>query len=302
MVIICLTLIPAALHAAAGLPVIKSVHLFDLKADFNCPSDVTVAPNGTIFVLDGINGAVKAFSSEGSYLFSSGTPGNAPAQLKKPLGLDCAADGRIYIADTGNRRVQIMSPDGRFSDSFPVGSCAGTESPDPVDVVIDEKHNRCYVVDNENHGIAAYSLKTGERESCFGGRGEKPGKFQYPFLAALDRRSFLYVVDVLNTRVQVVNPEGRTMAFVGRWGVDRGRLFRPKGVCIDPDQRIYISDSYLGVIQVFERYKKFLGVIGTDSGETIRFTTPVGIHVDNNMRLYVVEMKKNRVSVYDISR
>ncbi len=294
---------PAALHAAPDtLPVIGAKHLFYLQAGFSCPSDVTVGRDGTIFVLDGIHGAVKAFSAQGQYLFSAGTPGSGPAQLKKPLGFDCSADGQIYIADTGNRRVQIMSPEGRFTDSFPVKPCPGSGSADPVDIVIDEKNGRCYVVDNDNHGIAAYALTTHDRQSCWGGRGDRPGEFQHPFFVALDKRSFLYVVDVLNTRVQVVSPEGRTMAFVGRWGVDRGMLYRPKGVCIDPNGRIYISDSYLGVIQVFERYKKFLGVIGTDTGQTIRFTTPVGIHVDTNMRLYVVEMKKNRVSVYDIAR
>ena len=116
----------------------------------------------------------------------------------------------------------------------------------------------------------------------------------------MDKYSTLYVVDVLNTRVQAINHEGRAMAYIGKWGVDRGQLYRPKGVTIDKKDRIYVSDSYLGVIQIFKRYRKFLGVLGNKMGEMLRFKTPTGIDVDDDLRLYIVEMIQNRVSVYQI--
>jgi DNA-binding beta-propeller fold protein YncE len=90
------------------------------------------------------------------------------------------------------------------------------------------------------------------------------------------------------------------MAYIGKWGVDRGQFYRPKGVALDKKERIYVSDSYLGVVQVFKRYRKFLGVLGNGDGEVVRFKTPTGLYVDDNMRLYVVEMLLNRVSVYQI--
>jgi len=82
--------------------------------------------------------------------------------------------------------------------------------------------------------------------------------------------------------------------------VDRGQFYRPKGVAVDKKDRIYVSDSYLGVVQVFERFRRFLGVLGTHEKKMQKFSTPVGITIGDDLRLYVVEMQLNRVSVYQV--
>jgi DNA-binding beta-propeller fold protein YncE len=117
----------------------------------------------------------------------------------------------------------------------------------------------------------------------------------------LDKDKYLYVVDVINTRVQVLNPEGLFVTSIGGWGVERGEFFRPKGVAIDKKSRVYVSDSYMGVIQVFKPGGEFHAVLGDPSkGGVKRFKTPTGIFIDRHNRLYVVEMFANRVSVYSI--
>jgi DNA-binding beta-propeller fold protein YncE len=204
------------------------------------------------------------------------------------------------VADSGNHRVQAFDPLGGFLYKFNTNLNDPGRPVDPTDIAIDDSKNRCYVVDNDNHRILLYTKDGSRLLQKWGTRGEKPGEFQFPFLAALDKTSTLYVVDVLNTRVQAINEEGRTMAYIGKWGVDRGQFYRPKGVTVDKNNRIYVSDSYLGVIQVFQRYKNFIGVLGDESGKMLRFKTPSGIYVDNSLKLYVVEMLENRVAVYQI--
>ncbi len=194
----------------------------------------------------------------------------------------------------------MFDPAGRFQFGFPVEVENSLRQPNPIDVVIDESKDRCYVVDNHNHRILIYKKDGSQLLKIWGSRGEKPGEFNFPFLATHDSYSTLYVVDVLNTRVQAINDEGRTIALIGKWGVDRGQFYRPKGVTVDKKDRIYVSDSFLGVVQVFKRYNTFLGVIGSESGKMLKFTTPTGIYVDDNLRLYIVEMRQNRVSVYQI--
>ncbi len=283
------------------LPFITARHIFDISSGFIYPSDVTVGAKGQIYIVDGVNNKVKIFDSEGAYLSSFGSKGKGNGQFNSPVGIDSRKDGTIFVADSGNQRIQAFDPAGRFLFNFTVRVKDSTGQPDPTDVVLDESTNRCYVVDNDNHRILVYTGNGSSLLDQWGTRGEKPGEFQFPFLAAMDRNSTLYVVDVLNTRVQAISKEGRTMAYIGKWGVDRGQFYRPKGVTIDFKDRIYISDSYLGVIQVFKRYRKFLGVVANKTGGILRFKTPVGIYVDDKLRLYVVEMLQNRVSVYQIS-
>ena len=294
---------PAAAQAPApepAVPVIAARHLFDLEADFLHPSDVAVGAEGRVYVVDGVNGQVKIFDSAGKFLSSFGEKGAGRGKLNHPLGIDIAQNGAVYIADSGNHCVQVFDPAGRFQFEFPVAVKDSPRQPDPVDVVVDSSRDRCYVVDNDNHRILAYTRDGSRLIKVWGSRGEKPGEFNFPFFAARDSYGILYAVDVLNTRVQAISDEGRTIALIGKWGVDRGQFYRPKGVTIDKKDRIYVSDSFLGVVQVFKRYNTFLGVIGTESGQRLHFTTPTGIYIDATLRLYVVEMRQNRVRVYQI--
>jgi DNA-binding beta-propeller fold protein YncE len=118
-------------------------------------------------------------------------------------------------------------------------------------------------------------------------------------MITLDKQNYLYIVDVINTRVQVLNPDGLFVNFIGGWGVEKGEFFRPKGVTVDINGRIYVSDSYMGVIQIFTATGEFYAAIGEPvSGKVKKFKTPVGIYVDRRNRLYVVEMFANKVGVY----
>jgi len=282
------------------VPIIASHHLFDVEADFLHPSDVAIGLEGRIYVLDGVNNRVVICSPAGKRVASFGVRGKGKGGLNGPLGMDIDKNGSVYVADSGNRLVQVFSPLGDFRFEFPITVQENGRPPDPVDVVIDESKDRCYVIDNDNHRVLVYNRDGSNLLTLWGGSGDKPGEFQYPFLGTLDSQSTLLVVDVLNTRVQAINAEGRTMAYIGKWGVDRGQFYRPKGVAVDKKDRIYVSDSYLGVVQVFERFKKFLGVVGNHEKQMIKFSTPVGITIGDDLRLYVVEMQVNKVSVYQI--
>ena len=285
----------------SDLPIIASKHLFDIQSGFLHPSDVTVGAKERIYVLDGVNNRVKVFNAGGKYLSSFGSRGTGEGGFNHPLGIDSAKDGSIYVADSGNRLIQVFTSTGHFKFQFPVNVQDSPRPPDPVDVVVDDENNRCYVIDNDNHRVLVYTKDGARLLKTWGVSGEKPGEFHFPFLGALDNQSTLYVVDVLNTRVQAFNPEGRAMAYIGKWGVDRGQFYRPKGVTVDNKDRIYVSDSYLGVIQIFKRFRKFKGVLGNGDNQVLRFKTPVGIYIDDKFRLYVVEMLLNRVSVYQLT-
>jgi len=276
-------------------PAIKAKHLYDITADFCHPSDLSVGPDGRIHILDGTNNRVVIYNPVNKQI-SSFKINSKQNVISHPLGIDVASNGDIYIADSGNHCIRIFTPEGKVKNTFKLNS----NNTDPTDIVTDLNLNRCYVIDNDNHRILVYDLKNFNLIDTWGESGEKPGEFQYPFLAAKDSTSTLYVVDVLNTRVQAINPEGRTMATLGKWGVNAGQFYRPKGVTIDKKDQIYVSDSYLGVIQVFKRYRKFLGVLTDESGNLLKLKTPTGIGIDKTQKLYIVEMIRNCVSVYQI--
>ena len=285
---------------AYGIKLTNVRHLFDITQSFSQPSDVSVSKDGLIYVVDGVNNKIKVFNQNGRFVFSFGGKGAGSGEFKSPLGIDLDNSGRVYIADSGNHRVQTFSPRGDFITQIKLPP-KNDKLADPTDVAVDESRRRCYIVDNNNHYILVYDLQTLKLINTYGGPGTERREFRFPFLITLDKNKDLYIVDVINTRVQVLNPDGLFVGSIGEWGVEKGEFFRPKGVAIDKNNRVYVSDSYMGVIQVFDPTGDFYSVLGDPIKGTVKkFKTPTGIFIDNNNRLYVVEMFADKVSVYKI--
>ena len=84
---------------------------------FNRPTDMVVAPDGTIFVTDGYgNARVHHYSGEGQLLHSWGEPGIDHGQFLCPHNLGIDADGRLYVADRESHRVQVFDGAGELVD------------------------------------------------------------------------------------------------------------------------------------------------------------------------------------------
>lgn len=282
-------------------PILSTKLLHIIKSDFSQPSDVVVGKNKRVYVLDGVNSKVKVFNYRGSSLFSFGGTGKGKGKFNFPLGIGIDEVDLIYVADSGNHMVQIFSPEGNYLSQFSTETNEKQiKSSDPTDVVIDSTLKRCYVVDNDNHWVFAYDLKKGVPLATYGAMGMEKREFRFPFLLDIDQEGNLYIVEVINTRVKVLDPEGNYLTNIGSWGVEKGEFYRPKGVAIDAKNRVFVSDSYLGVIQVFDREGTFLSILGNEKGTIMKFITPTGLFIDSNMRLYVVEMFADRVQVLQL--
>ena len=267
---------------------------------FNMPSDAAVGPGGDLYVLDGVRHRVVVYDPDGVLKFQFGTRGDEPGQFLFPLGITAASDGRVYVADSGNHRFQVFAPDGKPLSSVLLPDTESDVLADPTDVVVDTARQRVYVVDNDNHHILVYNLASQGFEAIWGRPGQGERQFRYPFLAGLSTDGYLLVVESINTRVQVLNPGGKFVRFIGAWGVKPGQLFRPKGVACQGN-RIFVTDSYLGTVQVFDLSGTFLGPLADETGTPMKFTTPTGIAIDpKRRRLYVVELKANQVCRVDL--
>ena len=291
--------LPFAANAQeASTSIFSTKPIITIQSNFSQPSDVVVGKNRRVYVLDGVNNKVKVFNPKGTFLFSFGGKGKGTGKFNFPLGIGIDESNRIYVADSGNHRVQIFSPDGTFLSQFTTDTNKERNKPsDPTDVVVNSTLKRCYVVDNDNHWIFFYDLEKGIPLKTHGTMGMEKREFRFPFLLDIDQEGNLYIVEVINTRVKVLDPEVNYLINIGSWGVEKGEFYRPKGVAIDSKNRVFVSDSYLGIIQVFDQDGRFLYILGDEKGSIIKFVSPTGLFIDKKMRLYVVEMFADRVRV-----
>jgi DNA-binding beta-propeller fold protein YncE len=85
---------------------------------FNGPSDVLVAPDGSIFVADGHGGETNArivkFTKDGKFIKSWGKKGSGPGEFDAPHALAMDSAGRLFVGDRSNSRIQIFDQEGKF--------------------------------------------------------------------------------------------------------------------------------------------------------------------------------------------
>jgi DNA-binding beta-propeller fold protein YncE len=86
---------------------------------FQGPSDVAWDAAGNIYVADGFgNARIAKFDKNGKFVKSWGSRGVAPGQFNTPRGIVIDAQGLVYVADSGNRRIQVFDADGNFKTAY----------------------------------------------------------------------------------------------------------------------------------------------------------------------------------------
>ena len=157
-----------------------------MQAPFNHPADVCVAPSGEVYVADGYgNSSVHRFSAEGDYISSFGSPGSGPGQFRVPHSIRVSNDGRVYVADRENHRVQVFTGEGEFISEWTDFKC-------PMGVHIDA--NQVVYVTDQIPRISMYSL---DGELLARGR-----TFEGAHQVYTDSQGNIYGIDTANQRLQ----------------------------------------------------------------------------------------------------
>jgi DNA-binding beta-propeller fold protein YncE len=128
---------------------------------FNLPTDIAIAPDGSMFMTDGYgNARVHKFSAEGTHLFSWGEPGTGPGQFNLPHGIWIDRRGRVLVADRENDRVQIFDQQGKLLEIWP------TELVGPAFFYVDNE-DIVYIAEH-NSGMVSILTLDGERLARWG--------------------------------------------------------------------------------------------------------------------------------------
>ena len=126
---------------------------------FNKPSDMLVAPDGSIFVVDGHdaggNNRVMKFDKDGKYLMQWGSTGKEDGEFRDPHALAMDSQGRLFVGDRGNSRLQIFTQDGEHIATW-------TQFGRPSGLFID-RNDILYSADSESNARRNAGWKRGIR-------------------------------------------------------------------------------------------------------------------------------------------
>jgi len=131
----------------------------DAQGYFNGASSVVVAPNGDIVVGDGhggnTNDRVVKFDKTGKQLATWGKHGKGQGEFDQLHGIAMDSQGRIFVADRGNSRIQVFDSNGKFEAEW-------KQFGRPSDVAID-KFDNIYVADDQSNEKTNPGFKAGIR-------------------------------------------------------------------------------------------------------------------------------------------
>jgi sugar lactone lactonase YvrE len=190
---------------------------------FRQVTDVTWDKAGDTFISDGyINSRVAKVDKDGNWVKSWGEPGKEPGQFNTPHSIASDANDNIYVADRGNRRIQVFDKDGKFlrqitidvpvpPDARPaIGKipdeamiARGTFAPGaPWSICITPPPRQVlYSSDAWPGRIYKLSLE-GRLLGVLGQSGKQPKQFGWIHAMACPSENVLYVGELLNWRVQ----------------------------------------------------------------------------------------------------
>ncbi len=162
---------------------------------FNEPTNLAFAPNGDFFVSDGyVNSRVIKFNKDGEYLTHWGKHGTGDGEFNLVHDVALDSQGRVYVADRSNQRVQIFDSNGRY-----LGKWTDVGAPWGLDYVARE--NAIYMCDGLNNRVVKLNLE-GQILGVLGSFGKIPGRFDFAHSIAVDSTGAIYVSEIKNWRVQ----------------------------------------------------------------------------------------------------
>ena len=182
---------------------------------FNQPTDVAWDSQGNSYFTDGyVNSRVAKVNAKGEWVASWGSLGNGPGQFDTPHGIAVGPKDEIFVADRGNRRIQVLDTTGKYLREF------------TIDVPVDTKRGKI-VYGAEAPNAKTGSLAPGAPDALCMTPGPNP---------------VLFVGDLYPSRIYKVSLEGKLLGVYGQPGRNLGEFGWIHAIACPSENEIWVGE------------------------------------------------------------
>ncbi|WCM27863.1 hypothetical protein NDN01_02725 [Sphingomonas sp. QA11] len=231
-----------------------------LPGSFDTPSGIALDTAGNVIVADTGANAIRMISSTGAVttLAGDGVAGlrdgvAAQARFNGPIGVAADGKGNVYVADSYNDRIRLITPDGQVrtlaggdSPGFADGQGAAAAFDTPGGLAID-RHGALLVADTGNDAIRKIDKDGLVSTVARTDPGDGAGLLKAPIALAPTWDGFLYIVSFRRARIVQMSPTGELRVLAGPGAAIGGNaalpLTGPAGLAIDRAGALYVADA-----------------------------------------------------------
>ncbi len=204
--------------------------------------------DGRVYVSDTWNHRIQVFDLEGKFLFAWGyfadTRGEAdrdPGGFWGPRDLAIDAEGNVYVADTGNKRIQKFTADGEFIAQWGGAGILPGRFDEPTSLAF-APDGTIYVADTWNRRIQAFSAEMVPLRQWSIESWESQSVVNKPYVR-VDSQGNVYCSDPERYRILVFDSQGNFLLSFGQYGADMVSFALPLGMAFEANGNLLVVDS-----------------------------------------------------------
>jgi sugar lactone lactonase YvrE len=275
------------------------------NAQFNNPQGVAVDGAGNLYVADTGNDMIRKITPTGIVSTIAGSAGvsgsvdGTNALFNQPSAIAVSSSGNVYVADTGNNTIRMITPAGVVSTLAGSAGVAGSANAtgtnalfnEPQGIAVDAAGN-VYVADYGNDIIrmitpaGVVSTLAGFSGNPGSADGTRPAAlFNQPTAIAIDSATNLYVADAANSTVRKITPAGVVTTIAGSAGNfglfnatgTNAIFYQPAGIAVDAATNVYVADTFNNAVRKIAPS----GAVTIFSPLSAQFSQPTGLAFGN---------------------
>lgn len=225
-----------------------------------------------------------------------GAAGTGDGQFDQPGDVAVDSSGDLWVADTGNNRIEEFNQQGEYLSQFGSEGSGNGQLSEPAALAV-TREGDIWVADTGNDRVEEFS-PSGKYITQIDPQEGEPGYLEEPEGVAVDRDGDVWVSDTYKGELVEFNAQGQYLRTVGSEGSWAGQIGEPEGLAVDLQGHVWVADWSNHRVEEWGEQGEYLHQFGTAGSGAGQLQDPYGIAVSSSGDVWVGDVGNDRVDEF----